>query len=194
MTLEPNDRIHGCNVIDEVVSAEIPDKDENPALYEAVSRHMMHGPCGALNSRSVCMDQGNCSKKFPKDYCSATHDNLNGYPVYKRPDNGRTVTKRVQQVDIDIGNGFVVPYNPYLLQKFNCHMNVEVCTAVKSIKYIYKYVYKGYDSATVRLTRNEETGNNDQVVNYDEINSFLNCRYVGSTESEIKLTIKYIDR
>ena len=25
-------------------------------------------------------------------------------------------------------------------------INVEVCTTVKSVKYIYKYVYKGYDS------------------------------------------------
>lgn len=34
--------------------------------------------------------------------------------------------------------GFVVPYNPYLLKKFNCHMNVEVCSGIRAVKYLYK--------------------------------------------------------
>lgn len=173
LTLVTND------VIDKIVSAEIPDPTDNPVLYEAVKQHMMHGPCGAQNPNSVCMQNGKCKKEFPKKYSSITHDNVNGYPIYKRQDNGRIVSVRGSDLD----NRYVVPYNPYLLQKFNCHLNVKVCTTVKSVKYIYKYVYKGYDAATVRFVRNEETGNNDQVVHYDEIDSFLNGRYVGSTES-----------
>jgi hypothetical protein len=41
----------------------------------------------------------------------------------------------------------VVPYNPYLSLFFNCHINVEVCTSVAAVKYLYKYVYKGHDRA-----------------------------------------------
>jgi hypothetical protein len=41
----------------------------------------------------------------------------------------------------------VVPYNSYLSLLFNCHINVEVCTSVAAVKYLYKYVYKGHDRA-----------------------------------------------
>lgn len=40
---------------DSVVSAEIPLENEQPYLYSLVARHMMHGPCGALNPKNVCM-------------------------------------------------------------------------------------------------------------------------------------------
>jgi hypothetical protein len=43
----------------------------------------------------------------------------------------------------------VVLYNPYLSLLFNCHINVEVCTFVAVVKYLYKYVYKGQDRAQV---------------------------------------------
>jgi hypothetical protein len=43
----------------------------------------------------------------------------------------------------------VVPYNPYMSLFFNYHINVEVCTSVATVKYLYKYVYKGHDRAQV---------------------------------------------
>ena len=63
------------------------------------------------------------------------------------------------------------PYNPYLLAKFNCHINVEVCTTVKSVKYIYKYVYKGYDSASVEL--GSERNEPGQEIQIDEVKNFF---------------------
>jgi len=68
-----------------------------------------------------------------------------------------------------------VPYNRYLLLKYNAHINVEICTSVKSVKCIYKYIYKGYEACTVALQ--------GQRVDYDEIQAFINARYVGSVEA-----------
>ena len=68
----------------------------------------------------------------------------------------------------------VVPYNPYLSKKFNAHINVEVCSTVTAVKYLYKYVYKGHDKATIEL--NAKTEN-------DEIKKYLDSRYVSSSEA-----------
>ena len=38
-----------------------------------------------------------------------------------------------------------------LLQKYDCHINVEDCVSIKSLKYLYKYVYKGHDAANIHL-------------------------------------------
>jgi len=56
------------------------------------------------------------------------------FPKYRRRNNGRVALVRNQQVD----NRWVVPYNPYLVQKYNCHVNVEICSTVASVKYIHK--------------------------------------------------------
>ena len=82
------------------------------------------------------MKDGECSKGYPKEFCEVTSTNVNGYPKYRRRDNGRTVT--VRQMELD--NRWVVPYNPWLSKKFNCLINVEVCASIKSVKCLYKYV------------------------------------------------------
>ena len=65
-----------------------------------------------------------------------------------RPEDGRTVTKGRHQLD----NRWVVPYNPYLAQKYNAHINVDVCATIKSVKDIYKHGFKGHDRAPVQIT------------------------------------------
>lgn len=75
-----------------------------------------------------------------------------------------------------------MPYNPYLLAKFGCHINVEVCTTVKSVKYIYKYVYKGNDSANIRLEDPNQIVN-VEAVSHDEVTNFVSGRYVASSEA-----------
>lgn len=141
--------------VDDVVCAELPDPadENNQRLFTAVTSHMIHGPCGQLNRNSPCMAEGICLKKYPKAYSAETvYVSDGGYPTYRRRDNGIEALVRGHQ----ISNEFVVAYNPYLLAKYDAHINVEVCSTVKSVKYLYKYVFKGHDMATVEVQdRNE---------------------------------------
>ncbi|GBM34040.1 hypothetical protein AVEN_162220-1 [Araneus ventricosus] len=137
---------------------------------------MVHGPCGIINPNAPCMKDGDCSKQFPKAFREETEENVNGYPVYKR----RCIEPvRVGKHYID--NRWIVPYNPWLSKKYNAHINVEVCASVKSVKYLYKYVYKGHDAASITLK-------NDDIVNHDEILNFLDGRYVSAPEAMWRLS------
>ena len=51
-------------------------------------------------------------------------------------------------------NRWAIPYNQHLTLKYNCHINVEVCASIKSVKYLFKYVYKGHDCANIELKEN----------------------------------------
>ena len=164
------------DMIDNVVSAEIPCKDTDPQLHHLVINNMIHGPCGQINPSSPCMKNGKCTKSFPKQLLHQTEIGNDSYPKYRRKpqqDGGNAITKRVNQQDVEIDNSWVVPYNPWLLRQLQCHTNVEICASIKSIKYVLKYVHKGCDQATFQIQRQ----------NVDEVSNFINARYVGSTEA-----------
>ncbi|KAG2902808.1 hypothetical protein PC119_g16072 [Phytophthora cactorum] len=170
-----------------MVSAELPDKEKNPQLYETVTTCMIHGPCGAAYPNAVCMKDGKCTKGFPKPLSEVTKGNVAGYPVYRR----RRRAARVglingKEYDNETINQWVVPYNPYLSQKYNCHINVEVCTAITAVKYLYKYVYKGSDKAVITVEAVRGEGNQTQI-EPNEILRFLNARYISPVEACMRL-------
>jgi hypothetical protein len=70
-----------------------------------------------------------------------------------------------------------VPYNPFLLRKYQCHINVEVCSSVRACKYLYKYVYKGHDRA---MARTESVGRDR---NPNEIEDYIDFRCIGACEA-----------
>jgi hypothetical protein len=152
---------------DRFVSAEIPDPEAFPELFAAVTMHNLHGPCGAhvpQQRRPPCCDiDGKCKKGFPKAFEERTIDNPDGYPLYRRRNNGRHVTKNGFELD----NRWVVPYNPWLILKYNCHICVEICSSVVSIKYIHKYCYKGPDRATLAVQ--DEDAVDDEIARYNSL-------------------------
>ena len=141
------DKVRTCAQVDKVVCAEFPDPDADPALFETVKCCMVHGPCGARNPQAPCMENSKCTKRYPRSFAEATTMDQDGYPIYRRRNNGRVYIVRGQQVD----NRDVVPYNAYLSKRFNCHINVEVCAGLRCVKYIHKYIYNGYDRTTMVL-------------------------------------------
>ncbi|AQK61876.1 hypothetical protein ZEAMMB73_Zm00001d012946 [Zea mays] len=134
---------------DLLISAEIPDKKKYPELYKMVIKHMMHGPCGLLNPKCPCTKgRASCKNHYPRAFSNATSQGKDSYPIYRRRDDGCKETVRGCELD----NRWVVPYNPYLLRLFNCHINVEACGSIKAVKYLFKYIYKGHDRASVAVT------------------------------------------
>nr|KAJ0218604.1 hypothetical protein LSAT_V11C300153220 [Lactuca sativa] len=71
--------------VDPIISAEIPNINEDPELYSLVSEFMIHGPCGAENMNCPCMVDKQCSKNFPKQLCNHSSVDVNGYPLYVTP-------------------------------------------------------------------------------------------------------------
>uniref|UniRef100_A0A2N9FAR6 Helitron helicase-like domain-containing protein n=1 Tax=Fagus sylvatica TaxID=28930 RepID=A0A2N9FAR6_FAGSY len=138
--LYPDDKHPTPAEIDNIISAELPDKLTDPGDYEAVKQYMIHGPCGAANPRSPCMVDNKCMKHFPKKVYNDTVIDEDGYPIYRRRDDGKMVEKNGVLLD----NRFVVPYNIDLLVKYQAHINVEWCNRSKSIKYLFKYVQQGF--------------------------------------------------
>ncbi|XP_075188624.1 uncharacterized protein LOC142288848 [Anomaloglossus baeobatrachus] len=170
LILDTNSKIHTEEDIDNIVWAEIPNQQQYPELYDIVVSHMVHGPCGVLNPASPCMQNGKCTKKFPKDLKQHTVKDLDGYPSYRRQDIENIVHKNKH-----INNSWIVPYNPYLLKRYNCHINVEICGSIKSVKYLFKYIYKGHDKANVEIQQ--------KTLNHDESSTFVDSRYVSAPEA-----------
>ncbi|KAG3077163.1 hypothetical protein PI125_g21342 [Phytophthora idaei] len=81
--LAEEDKPRTRQIIDKMVSAELPDKEKNPQLYETVTTCMIHGPRGAAYPSALCMKDGKCTKGFPKPLSEVTKGSAAGYPVYR---------------------------------------------------------------------------------------------------------------
>ncbi|XP_024871877.1 uncharacterized protein LOC112454611 [Temnothorax curvispinosus] len=159
------------DMIDKVICAKIPDPVQDSLLHNIVKANMINDTCGGLNHNSPCMKEGRCSKRYPRILLNDTQTGDNGYPLYQRrspADGGFTV--EINGIELD--NCWVVPYNLVLLRSFNAHVNVELCSSVKSIKYICKYVNKGSDQAVFALESEK-----------DEVKLYESGRYISSSEA-----------
>ncbi|VDP40986.1 unnamed protein product [Heligmosomoides polygyrus] len=128
ITLKQELKLNNADQIDQLISGELPDPDSDPELFEIVSKNMIHRPCGNLSFTSPCMQDGVCTKRFPKNFRSETSLHVDGYPEYRRRDDGRYVMCRGVRMD----NRSVVPYCPYLTRMFEAHINfmqLNICSS-----------------------------------------------------------------
>ena len=177
LILDIGDKPRTSADIDSMVCAEIPSELDHPLLYDTVIRSMLHGPCGTVRPNASCMQDGKCSKQYPKYFSDETLPEVDGYPVYRRRNDG----VRVHKHGHIFTNAHVVPYNPYLSTKYNCHINVEIASSITAVKYLFKYVYKGHDRATIQLINHEGS---EEI---DEISQYLDSRYVSAAESSWRI-------
>ncbi|CAN1135093.1 hypothetical protein LINPERPRIM_LOCUS15732 [Linum perenne] len=139
--LHLKDDINKQQIFGRAVAAELPDPMIDPIGYAAATKFMLHGPCGVDFPKSPCMIDDRCKKFFPKPYTSETTIDDHGYAVNRRRMTGITAIKS----GISLDNRYVVPYNRYLIVKYQAHINIEVCHKGKLIKYLFKYITKGPD-------------------------------------------------
>ena len=161
---------------DKIVSAEIPDPKTQPRLYNIIQNKMIHTPCKESKNGN-CLRNGKCIKYFPKAFQNETQQTKDGYPIYKRrscSEGGLSCKVSGKDGEIEVDNRWVVPYNPYLCLKYDSHINVEICSTIASIKYLYKYVYKGPDKAVVSIVDDTE---------FDEVSNFLEMRCINPAEA-----------
>ncbi|CAN6685799.1 unnamed protein product [Malus baccata var. baccata] len=113
LMLEENDKLNSSDDYDQVVRAEIPNPNEEPKLYGAVLRHMIHDPCGIHNSRSPCMKLGSFKRNYPKPFAPTTVQGNDSYPVYRSRGNHDPVPLD-HNARIMVDNRWVIPYNSWL--------------------------------------------------------------------------------
>jgi hypothetical protein len=140
------------SIIEKFISAEIPDKELYPVAYTAVENYMIHGSSGEANKILVCMEDNRCTNHFPKAFNPETTIDEEGFPLYKRHNDDRYVKKG----KIGLDNRYVIPYN-----------------MSRSVKYLFKYIYKGLDYVVVVL---KEKGLKENQI--DEIKRYWEMRYI----------------
>ena len=96
----------------------------------------------------------------------------NGYPIYRRRNDGRTISKN----GVIIDNKYIVPYNAKLLRKYQAHINIEWCNQNTSIKYLFKYINKGYDRVTAVVVYDANGALDNPITQNDEIKEYVDCR------------------
>jgi len=124
------------------------------------------------------MNNEKCSRYYPKKFQQQTIIEQDGFTTYKRIEYGQTSIKG----GVSIDNHSVIPYHPRLLLRYQAHINIEWCNQSTSIKYLIKYINKGYDRITIVIDPLSESTSNT-ICNAYEIQHYLAYKYISPCEA-----------
>ncbi len=135
-------------------------------LFDTVKNCLVHGPCGAHNRKAPCMEDGICTKRYPKEFRGNYRYGSEWLSAVPAPDDDKKFEVRGATLD----NRWIVPHKPVSHCEIQLPYQCECAVSFASLKYITKYIHKGHDRATMELSR-------------DEIKRFVDARYVSAMES-----------
>jgi hypothetical protein len=161
------DKPHSAERVDRVVQAQLPDRVTDPDYFAAVTKHMLHGPCGIHKPNHYCMRNGKCRFDYPKRLAVETTIPADGYTNLARP-----VGRSFRTDSFTFDNGWVVPSNRFLLLKYDAHVNVECSASITVVKYMFSYIFKGSKSTCAAITDST-----------DEIKQFSDGRITSAAEA-----------
>uniref|UniRef100_A0A8D8VRR9 ATP-dependent DNA helicase n=1 Tax=Cacopsylla melanoneura TaxID=428564 RepID=A0A8D8VRR9_9HEMI len=169
--------------IDSVISAVIPSAEiAGGRLRRLVLQHMIHGPCGESHRTDyLCWDADKriCTKFYPRPDAMTTHVDHRGFVQYRRDYNNTGIIHTRSNTEIVVHDGWVVPYNPALLLKYEAHMNLELASTRRVIKYLFKYLMKGGSLQNVNVIPLHRQEN--------EVDSYVTKRMVGASDASWRL-------
>uniref|UniRef100_A0A915ERS0 Helitron helicase-like domain-containing protein n=2 Tax=Ditylenchus dipsaci TaxID=166011 RepID=A0A915ERS0_9BILA len=172
--------------IDHYISAEIPPLPVcDPNLC----------PMAAADLSSGCTVNGRCKKGFPKPFSDRTVLFTDRPHLYRRrhpeKNNASAEKKYVNRTVID-DNSLVVPHNRFLLETFDCHLNVEYVYGDQAAKYGTKscaeYLTKDRPHMYIRHERGTSRAHRIEYVDYDEYHHFKKVVHMGPCQAYTCIT------
>jgi Helitron helicase-like domain at N-terminus len=146
------EKIRTPEQVDDYCTTAIPDKKDDPELFNLVTTKMVHQECGPR-----CMRKGKCAKGYPMEWQEETLlDDSRGFVKMKRPFEPHPQHPEKPAQTFKLGKKTydrrsIVPYNPFLLRRLGCHVNIVPVNSFRQISYLFKYVFKGGDLAQLEL-------------------------------------------
>jgi hypothetical protein len=90
----------------------------------------------------------------------------------------------------------IVSHIPWLILKYDCHINIEFSTGVQLFQYLFKYFFKPLDSANWKVTIEHLADNIPRSLGgrkpIDEIRDYERGRYLSSIEAATRLASFHI--
>ena len=157
-------------MVDDLISAEMPDPSKDKRLFELVKRHNRH-PHNHLDvPYSRCNKNGKCCYNFPHPECPET--TVDEY--------GRVYLRRRREYD-----AWIVSYIPALTRLMEAHVHVDICFTSNAFLYLYKYLFKGVDQSKYTIGEDRPA---------DEFRDYLAARYLSSAEAAYRILAFHITR
>ncbi len=98
-----------------------------------------------------------CFKHYSRSFLKFIVIEKNEYSKYKRRNDERTwIVSFFEDRIFMFDNRWIVSCNSYLSLRYKIYINVKICTIVKIIQYVHKYVYKSDDQTMLKIDENDE--------------------------------------